>query len=431
MISSLLSLVIIIASAGLLLHLPTTATAYRIKGSVDENKPFVPYERGFVQNVHDPATTANRTRVNHGYASSVLLGDSVGKNRLFSCPQMVGPFDDDEIYYCGGLEYGYCDRRTGTCFCNEGYEGESCQSCAHTHIEVGGLCYPKKVCPNDCSWAGRCNHLTGDCECSDHRKGDDCSVSKCTRFHRFCTHCNDDGCIECEDGWSIHKNADDGYQCEPCWRFDPRCRDCNADTCTSCVDLLLLSIHRSGRRPQDPPLPIDELTRELSVTVPFGSTQADAFYDAEHYFLVDDPSLVPLNESAVECHQGLHSDDSITCLPYNLTSHITCGNYGTITFDSPEYAVREDGKQIRLTVRRSGGGVGEVAVSCSLYPITAGYEDFTPTAYYTANQTIVFRQGQIRASFLVTINDDRIMVSHSLFYDVMLLAMCIQRDKVP
>lgn len=46
--------------------------------------------------------------------------------------------------------------------------------------------------------------------------------------------------------------------------------------------------------------------RELSVTVPFGSQQDDAFYDAEHYFLVD-PSAVPLNESAVECHQGLHS----------------------------------------------------------------------------------------------------------------------------
>jgi hypothetical protein len=53
-------------------------------------------------------------------------------------------------------------------------------------------------------------------------------------------------------------------------------------------------------------LPIDELTRELSVTVPFGSTQEDAFYDAEHYFMVD-PSLVPLKNSAVECHQGLNS----------------------------------------------------------------------------------------------------------------------------
>ena len=104
-------------------------------------------------------------------------------------------------------------------------------------------------------------------------------------------------------------------------------------------------------------------------------------------------------------------DDSITCIPYNLTSHIVCGNHGTITFESPEYAVREDKKQIRLTVQRSGGGVGEVAVSYSIYPMTAGYQDVTSTAYYTTNQTIVFRPGQVRASFLVTINDDRIMVN--------------------
>lgn len=106
-------------------------------------------------------------------------------------------------------------------------------------------------------------------------------------------------------------------------------------------------------------------------------------------------------------------DDSIACIPYNLTSHIMCGNHGTITFESPEYAVREDGKQIRLTIQRSGGGVGEVAVSYSIYPITAGYEDVTSTAYYTANQTVVFRPGQIRASFQVTINDDRLLVSSS------------------
>ena len=97
----------------------------------------------------------------------------------------------------------------------------------------------------------------------------------------------------------------------------------------------------------------------------------------------------------------------MTCVPYNLTSHILCGNYGTITFESPEYAIREGEQQVRLTLQRSGGGVGEVSVSYSIYPITAGYEDVTSTAYYTANQTVVFRAGQIRASFLVTINDDR------------------------
>ena len=410
--------------------------AYRIHG---DYTPFVPFDKGFVQNIQDP-TTAKRTRVNQGYAKSVQLEDSIGNNRLFSCPKMVGPFEDNQ-YYCRGEAYGYCDRRSGTCFCNEGYTGESCEECIPTHFEVGGLCYPKRVCPNDCSNAGQCNFLTGQCECSDHREGEDCTKSKCSRFHRFCTHCNDDGCIQCEDGFSVHSDAQHGSQCEPCWRFDPRCRDCNASTCTSCIDLLLLSIHRSGRRPQDPPLPVDELMRELSITVPFGSNQDDAFYDAEHYFLVDH-STVPLKESAVECHQGLnfvsmmmcfplvalHSfshnhqwhisvgvtkDDSFTCIPYNLTSHIMCGNHGTITFDSPEYAVKEDGQQIRLTLQRTGGGVGEVSVTYSVYPMTAGYEDLTSTAYYTANHTIVFRPGQIRASFLITINDDRNMVSDS------------------
>ena len=99
-------------------------------------------------------------------------------------------------------------------------------------------------------------------------------------------------------------------------------------------------------------------------------------------------------------------DASFTCQPYNLTSHILCGNHGTITFESPEYAVAEDAGHVRLTIRRSGGGVGEVAVDYSVYPITAGYEDVTATAFYTANRTVVFRPGQIEASFLVTVNDD-------------------------
>ncbi len=93
-----------------------------------------------------------------------------------------------------------------------------------------------------------------------------------------------------------------------------------------------------------------------------------------------------------------------------MSSHIMCGNHGTITFDSPEYAILENAKHVRLTLQRTGGGVGEVSVSYSIYPITAGNEDVTATAYYTSNQTIVFRHGQIRASFLVSINDDRVMV---------------------
>ncbi len=295
-----------VIAAALLLRKPFSF-AYRIKGSDDENKPFAPHERGFVQSVLDPAVTASRVLSRRRYAVSAVLGETVGNIRLFSCPNMVGPFTENGAYYCTSEFRGICDRRSGTCLCNDGYAGESCDTCdTSTHFEIGGLCYPKRECPNDCSFAGECNFLTGVCECSDHRVGDDCSTSKCSTFHQFCTHCNDDGCVQCEEGFSVNKEHPRGAQCEPCWRFDPRCRDCNADACTSCIDMLLLSIHRSGRRPQDPPLPVDELMRELSVTVPFGSQQDDAFYDAEYYFLVD-PSLVPLNESAVECHQGLNS----------------------------------------------------------------------------------------------------------------------------
>ena len=451
-----------------------TTHAYRIKGSVDENRPFIPFEKGFVQSIQDPkASITNRTITNQGRTLSLSTTaqrriENDG-NRLFNCPNMVGPFYDENdgndvdddfttsngYYYCTSNRNGYCDRRSGTCFCNEGYIGDGCESCdTLTHIDVGGMmCHPKRLCPNDCSNSnynnnnmneeerrgGVCNYITGKCECSNHRTGDDCSQSKCSLFHHFCTHCNDEKCLQCEDGWSVVDHHDDNDDrdksiaslpsptttstCEPCWRYDPRCRECNSKTCTSCIDLLLLSIHRSGRRPQDPPLPIDELSRELSVTVPFGSLNDDAYYDAEHYFLVggdEGPTtslavVPPLNESAVECHQGLNSDDTITCIPYNLTSHIVCGNYGTITFDSPEYAIREDEKDIRLTLQRSGGGVGEVSVSYSIYPITATIDDVTSTAYYTTNQTVVFRPGQIRASFLVTINDDRVMEANETF----------------
>ena len=114
----------------------------------------------------------------------------------------------------------------------------------------------------------------------------------------------------------------------------------------------------------------------------------------------------------------LPQDESVTCVPYNLTSHILCGNHGTVAFESPEYAVKEDSQHVRLTLQRSGGGVGEVSVAYSLYPITAGYEDVTATAYYTGNQTVVFHPGQIRASFLVTINDDRRRVRHLHFRGV-------------
>ena len=41
------------ASSALLLYFASRTDAYRIQGSRDENKPFVPYEKGFVGNVSE------------------------------------------------------------------------------------------------------------------------------------------------------------------------------------------------------------------------------------------------------------------------------------------------------------------------------------------------------------------------------------------
>ena len=102
--------------------LPTRS--YRIAGTQDESRPFVPYEKGFVDNTVEgdmyPSTT------NPGYDSFSV--EKTGQSRLQSCPEMVGPLDDDK-FYCRGKEFGYCDRRSGTCFCNRGYSGKSCEMC--------------------------------------------------------------------------------------------------------------------------------------------------------------------------------------------------------------------------------------------------------------------------------------------------------------
>lgn len=58
------------------------------------------------------------------------------------CPNMVGPLNG--VYYCRGKEYGYCDQRSGICFCNMGYSGLGCESCGPTHYQEGELCYPKR-----------------------------------------------------------------------------------------------------------------------------------------------------------------------------------------------------------------------------------------------------------------------------------------------
>jgi hypothetical protein len=196
-----------------------------------------------------------------------------------NCPGMVGPMEDG-IFYCRGKEFGYCDRRSGICLCNVGYQGVQCEECTPSHVERGGLCYPKRHCPNDCSGGGQCNYFTAECECSPHRKGLDCSELVCEGFDALCDQCTAKECTRCAAGYSVHHPnrtealdplLDDEAQysfkylstlaapeeganvtvsihqdrvCRPCVRFDPRCSVCTTNKCVQCMDPLLNSVRR-------------------------------------------------------------------------------------------------------------------------------------------------------------------------------------------
>jgi hypothetical protein len=360
-----------------LLVLPVIS--YRIKGSEDEAKPFVPYEKGFVGDRNK--IQVQNARINQGYEDFAMIeaAGGHGHNRLQDCPGMVGPLDDDK-YYCTSKLNGYCDRRSGTCFCNQGYDGSSCNECDPWHHLIGGLCYEKTFDPNESS---------SDCD-DNSTDGGDCELVSCSKFHEHCTRCNTEGCLECIEGYGVNKRIDAVEQCESCQRFDPRCTSCSESACLSCTDLLLFSIRRSGRRPHDPILPPDELTRQLSRSIPFGSQESEVFDEAEHYDLVDS-HLVPLDAYSVACHQGTNNDDSFECSRVTI-SHKICGHKGVISFVSPEYQVYEDDGEIRLTIQRSGGGAGVVSVSYDIQDITTDkyMKDVSSSAMYTASRRITF-----------------------------------------
>lgn len=404
----------ILLSVFLSLQFWNLVTSFRLYGSEDEDKPFVPYDEGFVGHTSEflgdngSGAMVNPGSQEDGKSSARFLADRSG-NRFRLCPNMVGPVFDAadglDKYYCTGIEYGYCDIRSGACFCNEGFQGKACSSCAPTHMMVGMLCQPRKLCPNDCSAAGECNYLTGLCSCHEHRKGADCSVKTCSVFDEHCSICNASACLECIQGYDVDIS---GSKCFSCSKFDPRCSACDASGCLQCTDLLLTSIR------VDVTLLDDEKLRELSIKVPSASLQADAFDEAEAFFLVNNilNVSVPLKDSAVACHQGLNSDDSFVCQPTNI-SNVVCGHFGVFSFDSPEYEISEGSGSIRIFVRRSGGGVGSASVTYKIEHKSTSPSDASPTAFYTTDQTLTFRNGEISKSFLITIHNDQILVSLS------------------
>jgi hypothetical protein len=137
------------------------ATAYRIEdpasGPPNTTAHFRPYDRGFVGRVANPASP-RPWRVNPGNPWShakpnVFRGVLPRQN----CSGMVGPVGG--IYFCSSPAAGYCDRRSGACFCSAGYSGADCGICRPTHVRepLNGTCVARLPCPNGCSGAGACD----------------------------------------------------------------------------------------------------------------------------------------------------------------------------------------------------------------------------------------------------------------------------------
>lgn len=349
---------------------------------------FQPYDTGFVGTYGDPKNY-QRERINEGSSGTadqdLFYGGPVLRQQ---CPQMVGPFSDGS-YYCTAREYGYCDRRTGTCICNIGYRGIDCSECHDSHFLIGSHCFPKKLCPADCSGAGICDYNTGICQCLPHRTGLKCEILLCTTHDILCETCTVNECLKCASGYYL--TADN--KCSSCFDFDPRCAGCTLELgCTTCADSVLTSIRRSGyRKPADPDLPIEETVREFGIYLPFGTKSPESFADAENYFVCATPTSF-LRDKAVSCTQGMKNDESWNCTKFT-TSHKVCGHYGVFTFVYPNYEISEKTNSIQMQVRRTGGGYGNVSLSYFIKHFTTNDSDVVATAQYTTVQRLDFNEG--------------------------------------
>ena len=198
------------------------------------------------------------------------------------------PLGDGE-YYCLAKEYGYCDRRSGTRLTQRRLRGARLRARLADVLRAGELCYPKKLCPNDCSGAGACNHTVGACACAPGRTGAMLRAGRARTSTRSRGARTDDRCVRCEPGDSVGADS----RCAPCWRFDARCVACDAGGCLACADPLLASARaratrvRAGRAADAPP-PLDERERELATELRWRTQRADAFDEAEPFGLVRD-----------------------------------------------------------------------------------------------------------------------------------------------
>ena len=377
---------------------------------------FQPYATGFVGRFGDP-NNFQRERTNEGAQESpeqeLLLEGSEPRQ---ICPGMVGPFSDGN-YYCTAREFGYCDRRSGSCFCNMGYGSIDCSECTGTHFRQDGqfLCLPRRLCVNDCSGAGTCNFYSGQCTCLPHRTGTSCEIHLCSRYDELCEACDTTQCLRCRSGYYLTGLAYPNV-CSTCYDFDQRCAGCTKEVgCTTCADPLLTSIRRSGYRASDRRLPLEEDTRELSLNLPFGTKSPDAFAEAEQYVVAPGYSKQrPLNAKSQSCTQGLRNDESWNCT-LKLQSHTVCGHKGVFKFIYPNYIVPEKQGYFPITISRSGGGYGNVTISYFIRHFTTSDADMVATASYTTLQKLTFEEGVVERTFLVKILDDNLVEEDETF----------------
>ena len=383
-----------------------------------EGAYFAPYDSGFVGRFGDP-NNFQRERTNEGAFESPeqeLLLEGPMPRQI--CPNMVGPFSNGN-YYCTAREFGYCDRRSGSCFCNMGYGSIDCSECTGTHFRPAGsyLCLPRRLCVDDCSGAGTCDFYSGQCTCLPHRTGNACQNRLCTAYDALCEACDVTQCLSCQYGYYLTGNTGPGVRaCSSCQDFDQRCAGCTKEQgCTTCADPLLTSIRRSGYRASDRPLPIEENTRELSINLPFGTKFPDAFAESEIYVVAKGYSNTqPLRAKSKSCTQGLRNDDSWDCTS-KLQSHTVCGHPGVFKFIYPNYIVPEKQGYFPITISRSGGGYGNVTISYFIKHFTTNDADMVPTASYTTQQMLTFEEGVVERTFLVKILDDNIVEEDETF----------------
>jgi hypothetical protein len=103
-----------------------------------------------------------------------------------------------------------------------------------------------------------------------------------------------------------------------------------------------------------------------------------------------------------------HFDPSWGCPEWSV-SHVVCGHVGTFSFSSPSYAVQESAGHVFVTIRRTGGGLGRAEVGYTLQHQTTSSADVSSSVFYASSdeQTVVFEEGVVSMSVLLTIHDDR------------------------